>query len=65
MTPATLLLYFVLDAALQWQFDSVVHLNGNGARAYCEEMQRWKKKDFSGKPGDMKVICADDKGQQL
>jgi hypothetical protein len=64
MTPATLLVYMVLNAALQWQFDSVVHLNGNGARAYCEDMQRWKVEIYRGKVGDLKVVCTDDKGER-
>ena len=65
MTAATLLMYLVLNSAMQWQFDSVVHLNGTGARAYCEEMRRWKDEAFSGKPGDMRVVCTEDLGVKL
>jgi hypothetical protein len=60
MTPATLLVYLVLNSALEWQFDSVVHLNGNGARA----MQRWKEEVYHGEPGDLKVVCTEDKGEK-
>jgi hypothetical protein len=64
MTMATLLVYLVLNSSMEWQFDSVVHLNGTGARAYCEEMRRWKDHAYSGKPGDLRVICTDDKGEK-
>lgn len=65
MTVSTLLIYLVLNSAMQWEFDSAVHLNGTGARAYCEDMRRWKDEAFGGVPGDMLVICTEDLGVEL
>lgn len=64
MIAPTLLMYLILNSALQWEFDSVVHLNGTGAAAYCEEMRRWKDEAFSGKIGDLRVICTKDEGSE-
>lgn len=65
MTLSTLMVYLILNSALQWEFDSVVHMNGTGARAHCEQMRRWKDAEFDGKPGDMRVVCTDDLGVEL
>ena len=62
MIPPTLLMYLILNSAMQWEFDSVVHLNGTGGLAYCEQMQRWKEEAFTGKVGDLRVVCTKDEG---
>lgn len=60
MTASTMMLFMVLNALSQWEFSHVEHLNGDGARAYCEQMRQWKDEAYRGQPGDMKVICGDD-----
>lgn len=65
MTASTLAVYLILNALSQWEFDHVQHLNGTGARAYCEDMRRWKDEAFDNKPCDLRVVCTDDLGVEL
>jgi hypothetical protein len=65
MTVPTLLIYLALNPAMKWEFSHVEHINGTGAREYCEDRRRWKDAQFEGKPGDLRIVCTEDQSVEL
>jgi hypothetical protein len=58
---ATLLVYFILTKALTWEFFAVEHTD----KSYCEMSSDSLKRNFAGKIGNMKIICAPDVGADI
>ena len=58
----TLLLYFVLTTSGQWEFLAIEHVS---TRAYCELLAHDVAGVFANKPGNMRIVCADDEGMDL
>ena len=62
---STLLVYFILTASLRWEFYSIETISGDGARDYCEQQAGNVAALYQGKPGNMRVVCADDLGVEI
>ena len=56
----TLLIYLILSPAHQWEFLAIEHVE---SRYYCELVARDVSKVFSNAPGNMRIICMDDTGE--
>jgi hypothetical protein len=60
MSP-TLLIYFILTTAHHWQFLAVEHVE---SRNFCEWVAASVNNVYSGTPGNVRIICADDDGAE-
>jgi hypothetical protein len=53
-----LMLYFYLNADMQWRFMAIEEA---GNMAYCKMLADDVKRVFSNKPGNIQILCADDR----
>lgn len=59
---STLLIYLILNAAGRWEFLAIEHV---GSEAYCAVLANSVAGIYEGKPGNMRIVCAEDKGFEL
>lgn len=64
---SVLILYFILTASHRWEFFSIETVNGpgSGPRTYCEQQAENVAAVYRDQPGNMRVVCADDEGQEI
>lgn len=58
----TLLIYFILNSSCHWEFLAIEHV---GSEKYCEVLASNVAGIFANKPGNMRIVCADDRGFEL
>jgi hypothetical protein len=62
MDPATALVFFMLNQDHKWDFFAVER---GETRLYCEVMAKEAMRVFSDIPGNVLIICMDDKGEEI
>jgi hypothetical protein len=58
----TLLIYFILNGLGRWEFLTVERVPAQG---YCETLQHDVASVYEARPGNFRIVCADDKQVEI
>jgi hypothetical protein len=63
---STLAIVLILNSLFQWEFCYIETINDpEGGQAYCEQLAREALEVYRGVPGNMKIVCSEDKAVDL